>query len=111
MPIRQSNAPRSQVANDLYPLQGVDIGMKIARPDILIVHVFRQVLGHALGQRGDQNLWPLAAQRRASASRSSTWLSTGRKTHSGSIRPVGRTTCSTRRRRFSNSQSPGVAET
>ncbi|WDT79773.1 MAG: hypothetical protein MPW14_22030 [Candidatus Manganitrophus sp.] len=49
---------------------------------------------------------------RISASRSSTWPLAGRMTTFGSIRPVGRTTCSTIRPwARSSSYGPGVAET
>jgi hypothetical protein len=43
-----------QVAQDLDPLQRVDVRMHVAHADALFVQVFGQVLGHALGQRRDQ---------------------------------------------------------
>ncbi len=44
----------AQIADDLYPLQRVDVGMHVADAHALLVQVFRQILGHALGQHGDQ---------------------------------------------------------
>ena len=77
------------------------------------MHVFGQVLGHALGQRRDQHAaaaWATTAA--AFGIRSSTWLSVGRMMQTGSIRPVGRITCSTKTPPVrSSSQGPGVAET
>ena len=43
-----------QVADDLDALQRLDVGMHVAHADAVLVHVFGQVLGHALGQRGDE---------------------------------------------------------
>ena len=40
-----------QVADDLDALQRVDVGVHVADPHALLVHVLGQVLGHALGQR------------------------------------------------------------
>uniref|UniRef100_A0A0N5A6Y0 NAD-specific glutamate dehydrogenase n=1 Tax=Parastrongyloides trichosuri TaxID=131310 RepID=A0A0N5A6Y0_PARTI len=45
---------QAQVAQDLDPLQGVDVGVHVADAHPLLVHVFGQVLGHLLGQGGDQ---------------------------------------------------------
>ena len=44
----------AQVADDLDALQGVDVGVHVAHAQALLVHVFGQVLGHLLGQHGDQ---------------------------------------------------------
>ena len=56
--------------------------------------------------------WPLAAASRHSAMMSSTWVAVGRTMQSGSVRPVGRTTCSEKTPPVrSISQVPGVAET
>ena len=56
--------------------------------------------------------WSALVQTLHSASRSSTWFSVGRIWQTGSIRPDGRTTCSTKTPPVrSNSQPPGVAET
>jgi hypothetical protein len=46
-----------------------------------------------------------------SESRSSTWLEAGRRITTGSMRPVGRTTCSTTCAAWVRSYSAGVAET
>ena len=43
-----------QVADDLDPLQGVDVGVHVAHAQALLVHVLGEVLGHLLGQHGDQ---------------------------------------------------------
>jgi hypothetical protein len=56
--------------------------------------------------------YPLAATSWHSAIRSSTWVATGRISTGGSIRPVGRMTCSAKTPPVrSISQAPGVAET
>ena len=44
----------AQVADDLDALDRVDVGMHVAHPDAVLVQIFGQVLGHALGQHGDQ---------------------------------------------------------
>ena len=44
-----------QVANDLDSLQGVHLGVQVADPDPVLEQVRGQVLGHLLGQGGDQN--------------------------------------------------------
>ena len=43
-----------QVADDLDALDRVDVGMHVAHPHAVLVQVFGQVLGHALGQHGDE---------------------------------------------------------
>src|SRR5690606_32532319 len=48
-----------QVADDLDALQRIDVGMQVAYLQADLGHVFGQVFGHALGQRGDQNAVPL----------------------------------------------------
>ena len=53
-----------QVADDLDPLQRVDVGVHVAHAQALLVHVFGQVLGHLLGQHGDQGAVAAAAPRR-----------------------------------------------
>ena len=45
----------AQVADDLDALQGLDVGVDVAHADAGLVQVFGQILGHALGQRGDQH--------------------------------------------------------
>ena len=43
-----------QVADDLDALQRVDVGVHVAHAQALLVHVLGEVLGHLLGQHGDQ---------------------------------------------------------
>ena len=47
-----------QVAQDLDPLERVDLAVQVAHPDAELGEVVGQVLGHPLGERGDQH--PLA---------------------------------------------------
>ena len=56
----------AQVADDLDALQRVDVGMHVAHADALLVQVFGQVLGHALGQHGDQRAVALLRRSRGS---------------------------------------------
>ena len=44
----------AEVADDLDALDGVDVGVHVADADALLVHVFGEVLGHALGEHGDE---------------------------------------------------------
>ncbi len=53
-----------QVADDLDALQRVDVGMHVAHADALLMHVFGEVLGHALGEHGDQRAVALAGRPR-----------------------------------------------
>ena len=43
-----------QIADDLDALQRLDVGVHVAHADALLVHVLGEVLGHALGEHGDQ---------------------------------------------------------
>ena len=43
-----------EIPDDLDALQRVDVGMHVAHADALLVQVFGEVLGHALGQHRDQ---------------------------------------------------------
>src|SRR5208337_3639335 len=45
----------AQIADDLDALDGVDVGVHVAHPDPVLVQVFGEVFGHALGQGGDQS--------------------------------------------------------
>ena len=45
----------AQAADDLDTLDGLDIGMEIAHADAEVVVVVGQILGHLLGQAGDEN--------------------------------------------------------
>ena len=46
---------QSQVAQDLDPLHGVDVAVQVAHLDTVVAQIIGQLLGHALGQRGDQH--------------------------------------------------------
>ena len=74
-----------QVADDLDPLERVDLRVQVADLEAVLHQVVGQVLGHLLGQGGDERA--LAAARRARGSRSS-----GRRSGSWSRgpRPRGR---------------------
>jgi hypothetical protein len=99
-----------QVAQDLDALDGVDLGVQVAHPDPELEQVVGEVLGHLLGQRGDQH--PVTARPLAliSLERSSIWPLVGLTTTSGSTRPVGRTICSTTCVRVLELVGPGVAD-
>jgi hypothetical protein len=45
---------QAEVADDLDAFEGVDVAVHVADPQALLVHVFGEVLGHLLGQDGDQ---------------------------------------------------------
>ena len=47
--------PEPQVADDLDPLDRVDVGMQVAHLDAVLVEVVGEVLGHPLGQRRHQH--------------------------------------------------------
>ena len=44
----------AQVADDLDALDRVDVGMHVAHAHAVLVQIFGEVLGHALGQHGDE---------------------------------------------------------
>ena len=44
----------AQVADDLDTLDRVDVGVHVAHAHALLVHVLGQLLGHLLGERGDE---------------------------------------------------------
>ena len=46
---------QAQVAEQLDPLEGVDLGVEVAGADAGVEEVVGEVLGHLLGQRGDQD--------------------------------------------------------
>ena len=65
-----------QVADDLDALQRLDVGVHVAHADALLVHVLGEVLGHALGERGDERAVALARRPgalRRSGRRPGTW--------------------------------------
>ncbi len=59
MPTRTSNSPEPQLAQDLDAGDGVDVGVQVLDPHARLGQVVGQVLGHLLGQGGDQH--PVAA--------------------------------------------------
>ena len=44
----------AQVADDLDALERVDVAVHVAHAQALLVQIFGEVFGHALGQRGDE---------------------------------------------------------
>ena len=50
----------AEVADDLDALQRLDVGVHVADADAVLVQVFGEVLGHALGQHRDQRAVALA---------------------------------------------------
>ena len=54
---------KAEVANDFDAFDGVDVGMHVAHPNALLVQIFGQILGHALGQHGDQRAIALLRHR------------------------------------------------
>jgi hypothetical protein len=46
---------QAQVADDLHPLDGVDVRVQVAHPHPVVGQVVGQVLCHAFGQGGDQD--------------------------------------------------------
>ncbi len=53
--------PQAQVADDLHPLHGVDVGVQVAHPHVVLHQVVGEVLGHLLGEGGHQH--PVALSR------------------------------------------------
>ena len=51
-----------QVADDLDALDRVDVGVHVAHAHAVLVQVLGQVLGHALGQHGDERAVALRAR-------------------------------------------------
>ena len=47
-----------EAAQDLHPLDGVDVGVQVAHPHAGLLQVVGEVLGHPLGERGDQHALP-----------------------------------------------------
>ena len=45
----------AQLADEFDPLQGLDVGMQVTHPYAQGVVIFGEILGHALGQGGDQH--------------------------------------------------------
>ena len=89
--------PQPQVAQELDAGDGVHVGVEVPDPHTQLDQVVGQVLGHLLGQGGDERPGRRArprSRRSAPGGRRSGpvvgWITT-----SGSTRPVGRMTCST----------------
>ena len=86
----------AEVAEDLDALDGVDLGVQVADPHAQLEQVVGEVLGHLLGERGDQDavalVDPLVDLLDAGRRSGPWWACT---MISGSTRPVGRTICST----------------
>ena len=59
MPTSTSYSPTPQLAQQLDPAQRVHLAVQVAGPDAVLQQVVGEVLGHLLGQRGDQH--PLVA--------------------------------------------------
>jgi hypothetical protein len=59
MPTSTSNSPEPQLAQQLHAAQRVDLGVQVAHLDAQLEQVVGEVLGHLLGERGDQH--PLVA--------------------------------------------------
>ena len=55
MPISTSNSPLRRPAEQLDALEGLDLGVHVAAAHADFGVVAGQVLGHALGQGGDQD--------------------------------------------------------
>ena len=85
----------AEVAEDLDALDRVDVGVEVADAQPLLEEVVGEVLGHLLGERGDEH--PVAALGAvADLLDEVVDLALGRlaRSTSGSTRPVGRTICS-----------------
>jgi hypothetical protein len=103
----------AQVAQDVDAVERVDVGVQVANADAELAVVVGEVLGHPLGERRARGRARSSSRGRGSrrADRRPAPRH-GRTSTSGSIRPVGRITCSTTTPcTFSISYSPGVAET
>ena len=55
MPTSTSYSPMPQLAQQLHAPQRVHLGVQVADADALLQEVVRQVLGHLLGERGDEH--------------------------------------------------------
>ena len=49
---------QTQVTNDLHALHRLHVGVQIAHLDPVFAQVVGELLGHALGERGDENTLP-----------------------------------------------------
>ena len=55
IPTRTSNSPLAQAADDFDALDGLDVRVQVAHAHAEVVIVVGQILGHLLGQAGDQH--------------------------------------------------------
>ena len=55
MPTSTSNSPLPQGAQDLHPLDGVNLAVQVLHVDADLAQVIRQFLGRALGERRHQH--------------------------------------------------------
>jgi hypothetical protein len=55
MPMRTSNSPLAQAGEELDALEGFDLGVHVAALDADLGVVAGEVLGHALGEGGDED--------------------------------------------------------
>ena len=55
MPTSTSNSPRRSAAEDLDALDRVDVAVQVPHPQALLEQVVGEVLGHLLGERGDEH--------------------------------------------------------
>ena len=85
----------AQLADDLDPLERVDVRVQVADPEADFVQVVGQVLAIFFVERGDQDALVAIGRQRISGSRSSIWVRVSRSSTSGSTSPVGLTICST----------------
>jgi hypothetical protein len=86
--------PEPQLAQQLDPAQGVDVGVQVADPDALVEQVVGEVLGHLLGQRRDEH--PLVRAARGGSRQQVVDLALGGlEDDLGVDQPVGRMICST----------------
>ena len=74
---------------------GVDVAVQVAHAQTLLEQVVGEVLGHLLGERGDEDAVARVMRSLTSSIRSSIWPFVGFTMTSGSTSPVGRTICST----------------
>ena len=85
----------AQIAQDLHPLDGVDVAVEIVDLDVQLGQVLGQVFGHALGEGGDQHPLPLLGALGDLLEQVVDLPLGGPHLDDGVQQPVGRMTCST----------------
>ena len=85
----------AQVVQDLDALEGDHLGVEVVDVEPRLAEVLGEVLGHPLGEGGDQGAFAALDAPAGMAIRSSIWPLVGRTMTSGSTSPVGRMICST----------------